>query len=66
MTDLPFEERSDDLWGIPDFEGPAHDRPLPDWLSRSKSLLPRVVTGATPSCSSTRSWSSRPPGSTGR
>lgn len=40
MTDIPFEDPSDELWGVPDFEGPADDRPLPDWFSRSKSLLP--------------------------
>ena len=40
MTDVPFEDPSDELWGVPDFEGPVRDQPLPDWFSRSKSLLP--------------------------
>jgi len=40
MSDLPIEGTSEDLWGVPDFEGPVHARPMPRWFSRSKTLVP--------------------------
>jgi hypothetical protein len=40
MSDFPPDERPEELWGAPDFEGSTHVRPLPDWFSGSKSLLP--------------------------
>jgi hypothetical protein len=40
MSDFPPDEASEELWGAPDFEGRTHARPLPDWFSGSKSLLP--------------------------
>ncbi len=40
MTDFPIEAAPDDLWGVLDFEGPAHGRPLALWLPRSKTLVP--------------------------
>jgi hypothetical protein len=40
MADLPFEEHSEELWAFPDVDGPINSRPLTDWFSRSKSLLP--------------------------
>jgi protein-tyrosine phosphatase len=40
MADVPFEDPSEEMWGVADFEGPVHARPLSEWLSRSKSLLP--------------------------
>jgi len=40
MTDFPIEGAPDDLWGVPDFEGPAHGRPLALWPPRSKTLVP--------------------------
>jgi hypothetical protein len=40
MSDLSPDEASEELWGAPDFEGRTHARPLPDWFSGSKSLLP--------------------------
>lgn len=40
MPDLP-EELPEDLWGAPDFEGPAHAGPGRDWFSGSRGLMPR-------------------------
>jgi hypothetical protein len=40
MNDVPLEDTPEDLWGVPDFEGPVHARPLPRWFSRSKTLVP--------------------------
>jgi len=39
MADVPFGEPSEELWGIPNSDGPTHSRPLSDWLPRSKSLV---------------------------
>jgi hypothetical protein len=40
MLEPPVDEQSEELWGVPDFEGPAHGRPLRDWFTSSHSLLP--------------------------
>jgi protein-tyrosine phosphatase len=40
MTDRLFARGSPGDWGIPDFDGPAHGRPIATWLPRQKSFLP--------------------------
>jgi hypothetical protein len=40
MTDRLFEGGSPEDWGVPDFDGPAHEKPIAPWLSRQKSFLP--------------------------
>lgn len=40
MTDQLFAGGSPEDWGVPDFEGPAHGRPLPQWVPRQKTFLP--------------------------
>jgi hypothetical protein len=40
MTDRLFAGNFPDDWGIPDFEGPAHSRPLPRWMPRQKRFFP--------------------------
>jgi len=38
MAEVPFDEGFEDYWGVPDFDGPAHARPLPRWLSGTTAL----------------------------
>jgi protein-tyrosine phosphatase len=40
MSDRRFTRGSPEDWGVPDFEGPAHGRPIATWLPRQKSFLP--------------------------
>src|SRR5919109_642180 len=40
MNDRAFSHGSPDEWGVPDFDGPAHGKPIAPWLSRQKSFLP--------------------------
>jgi hypothetical protein len=66
MSDFPPDEASEELWGAPDFEGRTHAQPCLIGSRVRRACCRLVATGANPSDSSTRSWSSRPLGSIGR